>query len=52
MSLSKTLCLVQPMKAHPHKTEKNVEWDIKNQIKQTFGEIVVFSMLISCGPVN
>ena len=52
MSLSKTLCLVQPRKANPNKTEKNVEWDIKNQIKQTFGEIVVFSMLISCDPVN
>ena len=38
VSLSKTLILclvlVQPKKTHPDMTEKNVDWDIKNQIKQ------------------
>ena len=29
------LVLVQPRKTSPDITEKNVDWDIKNQIKQT-----------------
>ena len=52
MSLSKTLILclvlVQPRKTRPDMTEKNVDWDIKNQTKQSNTVVEVYSIDLIC----
>ena len=46
------LVLVHPRKTRPHMTEKKVDWDVKNQIKQTkLLQKILSGTLIACQAV-